>query len=223
MASSNCRLSNGLVRNSNAPAFIARTDIGMSPRPVMNTIGNSRPSSVKLRLQLEPAEVRQVNIKHQAVGILQSIGTQTLRRGSKRLHVKASRANQPRQGHTDCHVVVDDEDLRRPLRSYSLTRYSRKCEANSRSNIRFARRPQPTAACFDDAAANRQTHAHAVRFRREERVEDPIAMLRIDARTRIDHGDLDLRSIVTVELIVTVRGRSLISDIASVALVIEID
>ena len=46
-------------------------------------------------LQLEPVEIRQVNIKHQAIGILQTIGIQTFRRGSKRLHVKASSADQP--------------------------------------------------------------------------------------------------------------------------------
>src|SRR6266850_3630940 len=38
-------------------------------------------------LQLQPAEIRQVNIKHQTVGILQSIGIQTFRRGAERLHL----------------------------------------------------------------------------------------------------------------------------------------
>src|SRR6267142_1143518 len=66
-------------------------------------------------LELQPAEIRQVNIKHQAVGILQSIRTQTLRRGAERLHLKAGGANRPRQRHTDRHVVVDDEDPRRPF------------------------------------------------------------------------------------------------------------
>ena len=32
---------NGLVRNSTAPAFIARTDMGISPWPVMKTMGTS--------------------------------------------------------------------------------------------------------------------------------------------------------------------------------------
>ena len=35
--------STGLVRKSTAPAFIARTDIGMSPCPVRKTIGNAFP------------------------------------------------------------------------------------------------------------------------------------------------------------------------------------
>ena len=46
---------NGFVRNSTAPAFIARTVIGMSPCPVMKMIGMSVRSR-DLLLQLEAVE-----------------------------------------------------------------------------------------------------------------------------------------------------------------------
>ena len=42
----------------------------------MNTIGNSNSEFRQLRLQLEAAEIRKVNIEHQAISILQSIVTQ---------------------------------------------------------------------------------------------------------------------------------------------------
>src|SRR4029077_8490458 len=69
---------------------------------------------------------------------------------------------------------------------------SRKDETNSRSKLRVRGRPEPTAKCFDDAAANRETHAHAVRLRREEGIEDPSSMGRIDARPHINNSNLDL-------------------------------
>ena len=43
IASSSSWSWNGLGRNSMAPALIARTDIGMSPWPVMKTTGSSTP------------------------------------------------------------------------------------------------------------------------------------------------------------------------------------
>src|SRR5262249_42904427 len=64
-------------------------------------------------LQLEPAEIREVNVKHQTVSILQAIVTQALCGGSKRLHMQASSAGQPRQGDTNGHIVVNDEHLPR--------------------------------------------------------------------------------------------------------------
>ena len=41
--------------------------------------------------------------------------------------------------------------------------------------------PQPAVMGLDDRAANRQSHPHAIRFRGEERVENPIDMLRAES------------------------------------------
>ena len=45
----------GLVRKSAAPALIARTDIGMSPCPVMNTIGRASTASASRRWSSSPS------------------------------------------------------------------------------------------------------------------------------------------------------------------------
>src|ERR1700726_2701716 len=51
------------------------------------------------------------------------------------------------------------------------------------------RGPQPSTMCFDDRSADRQPHAHAIRLRREEGVEQPADMFRLDSDTGILHRD----------------------------------
>ena len=50
-------------------------------------------------------------------------------------------------------------------------------------------RPQPSAVFFDDGAADRQPHAHAVGFCREEWLEQLFKVVRAQAGTRIPHRD----------------------------------
>ena len=49
-----------------APAFMARTLIGMSPWPVRKTIGIRDVPRRKLALKIESAQSRQSDIKHKA-------------------------------------------------------------------------------------------------------------------------------------------------------------
>ena len=56
----------GLVRKSVAPALIARTDIGMSPWPVTNTIGSASPAVGEAALQLEAVETGHRHVEHEA-------------------------------------------------------------------------------------------------------------------------------------------------------------
>jgi len=58
-----------------------------------------------------------------------------------------------------------------------LRRDGWKGKAKSGPEVGVRRRPHPAAMRFDDAAANRQTHAHAVRFCRENRIENSISIL----------------------------------------------
>src|SRR5882724_9659711 len=50
-----------------------------------------------------------------------------------------------------------------------------------------SRRPQPPAMGFDNRAADREAHAHAVGLRRVEGVENVFESLRRQSRTRISH------------------------------------
>ena len=70
-------------------------------------------------------------------------------------------------------------------------------------------RPEPTAMRFDDPAADRQAHAHALRLGRVERLEDPVETLRVEARPRIADRDHDLCPGIRLELIHSSRGPSL--------------
>ena len=55
---------NGFARKSTAPALIARTDEGMSPCPVIKTIGGG--GVAKLSLEIQPTDVRQFHVQDEA-------------------------------------------------------------------------------------------------------------------------------------------------------------
>lgn len=50
-------------------------------------------------------------------------------------------------------------------------------------------RPKPPALIFHHRAADREPHTHAVGFRGEERIENALHVLRIDAAAGILHRD----------------------------------
>ena len=56
------------MRNSIAPPFIACTDIGMSPYPVMKIIGIWMFARGELALKIQTASLRKSYVQHQAGG-----------------------------------------------------------------------------------------------------------------------------------------------------------
>jgi hypothetical protein len=60
----------------------------------------------------------------------------------------------------------------------------------------IARGPYQPAMRFDNRTANGQPHSHAINLRREERAEQAIEMIWVDARTTILHRDEYLIDIV---------------------------
>ena len=64
---------NGFVRNSTAPAFMARTLIGISPCPVRNTMGISTPDFRSSALQIEAAAIGQFDVENQAGGYVRAL------------------------------------------------------------------------------------------------------------------------------------------------------
>src|SRR5215211_4462760 len=89
MALNNTSSLNGLVRNSTAPAFMARTVIGTSPYPVMKMMGMS---------------VRAMKAGAELPG------------GRERLRLPAREADQQFQRFAHRDVVVDDEHDRHRMR-----------------------------------------------------------------------------------------------------------
>src|SRR4029077_14530317 len=63
------------------------------------------------------------------------------------------------------------------------------CELKRRAPVVIRCRPDPPAVCLDNRAADRQSHAHALRFGGIERGEDLIETLRIQPRAGISYCD----------------------------------
>src|SRR5271166_5852983 len=83
-----------------------------------------------------------------------------------------------------------------PLTNHSSTKRSsqRRRAGNRQSELKgravsggIGRGPYPSAVRFDDRTANRQSQAYAVLFGGEERVEQTIRVLRIDADAGVPH------------------------------------
>jgi hypothetical protein len=66
-----------------ASPFIACTDIGMSPCPVMKMIGSSRFAAASSRLEIDAALPRQSHVEHQAGGTIGWIGLEEVGNGRK--------------------------------------------------------------------------------------------------------------------------------------------
>ena len=66
-----------------APPFIACTDIGMSPWPVMKMIGSFPVRRGELALKIETALPRQSDVEHQAGGAIRRIGLEKIGNGRK--------------------------------------------------------------------------------------------------------------------------------------------
>ena len=101
---------NGLVRKSMAPAFIARTDIGMSPCPVMKTIGIPIPAPAELRLEIEAAHAWQPDIQDEAARNLRQLRFHEFGGRTEDADRKSDRAEQVAQRIAQISVVIDDID-----------------------------------------------------------------------------------------------------------------
>src|SRR5215469_11175326 len=69
----------------------------------------------------------------------------------------------------------------------ALSAMRRQGELKCRPVRYVCRGPQPATMRFYDRAADRQSHAHAARLGRVERVEHPMEIRRVQSRTRILH------------------------------------
>src|SRR5882724_11724313 len=67
-----------------------------------------------------------------------------------------------------------------------LMQWQGKVKACPPGQVRLS--PHPPTMGFDDRTADRESHAHAARLRRVERVEEAIETLRVQSRTRISHS-----------------------------------
>ena len=109
-ASSRSWSRNGLIRKSTAPAFIALTDIGTSPCPVMKMIGISIFGLGELGLKIEPAALRQPDVEHKTARHIGQLGLQQLRSRPEQLDAQTHRAQQAAQRFAQRRIVVDDND-----------------------------------------------------------------------------------------------------------------
>src|ERR671910_247552 len=141
---------NGLVRNSSAPAFIACTDIGASPYPVMKIIGMS-PRSASCFCSSRPLRPGSVTSSTRQLGTVVVSRKQKVLRRHEPFRRPACALDQKleRVAHRD--VVVDDEDNRPDVwHGEDLTR----AESDS---------PMLSIGRLYDACPSRRCHAYLAR------------------------------------------------------------
>ncbi len=98
------------MRNSTAPAFMARTVIGTSP---MRSDENDRNLNIgfgELALQSESADSRQPDIEDEATGHVRKLACEELLRGSEQLHLQAYRSDEALDRTTNRGIVIDNEN-----------------------------------------------------------------------------------------------------------------
>src|SRR5208337_1833839 len=188
IASNRSWSSNGFVRNSTAPAFIARTDVGTSPWPVTNTMGISSSSSAILSCRSRPLRPGSRTSNTRQLG------------ASVRGRVKNSCA----EAKVSARNPADRSRLSNASRidaSSSTTKTTasgsgiaplfiiRESEREGGSGTVVRRGPQPSAVALDDGAADREPHSHASGFGGVERVEESFCALRVEAAARVLHCD----------------------------------
>ena len=188
MASSSTWSSNGLVRNSAAPAFIARTVIGTSPCPVMKMIGRATPALREFLLKCQSAHAGQPHVEHEAARRIGPRGLHEFRRRRERRTswpTDLSRLSSERRmdGSSSTTNTMALSSLMRLL----LGDGQREPEDRTMRLVRAG--PQPPAVRLDDRAADRQADADAFGFRRVKRLEHLLGVLRVQAAAGIAHFD----------------------------------
>src|SRR5260370_1382017 len=132
---------NGFVRNSSAPALIARTDVGMSPWPVRKMIGIWISALASSRCRSSPfnpgrctsrtrqlatsarglarnscadsnVRTRNPDIEYEAVGALRVLRTREVVGGRECLHIQPDRADQAAQRFADRLIVIHNRNQR---------------------------------------------------------------------------------------------------------------
>src|SRR5208282_2753979 len=181
--------SNGFSRKSKAPSFIASTARGTSPCPVIMMTGKRCPSAVRRRMSSKPS----------IPGMRMSVTTQetamparALRNAPAESKVLTAWPAAPSRNDRDSRAASSSSTIWIGGLSGIDRAFSRcgKREAEGRAPSRVRLRPDFSAMRFDNGAADRQTDAHAVRLRCDERLEQLGGDFLGYARPRIGHGNL---------------------------------
>jgi len=93
-----------------APPFIACTDIGMSPCPVMKMIGSRLFATGELPLKIKTALPRKSHVEDQANGTVRRILLEKIGDGGEKLSFQANRSQQTPNRGSKIRIVVDDQD-----------------------------------------------------------------------------------------------------------------
>src|SRR5437870_1794409 len=184
---------NGLVKNSTAPAFIAWTDIGMSPWPVTKTIGIAMPALANSCCKSRPLKpgIRTSSTKHDgpsgrfaAKNSRAEPNAWTLK-PARRIRRSVDRRNDGSSSTTNTMESACSTRHLAPETFVALFCWERAVKGRTRTRTR--RRPQAAAVRFDDGAADAQTHAQAVRLCGVEGVEEAFAILGVKTGAEIPH------------------------------------
>src|SRR5467141_2726361 len=174
----------GFVRNSTAPAFIARTDVGTSPWPVMKMIGISRSISTRRRWRSRPERPGSWTSNTRQLG---PSARGPARNSCALAYVTtpnpAARKRPPSASRTDASSSTT-KTVASGL-GIALLRPLRHGEVKRRAGTIVGKRPQLSAVILDDGTADRKPHAHASRLGGVKSVEDVRRAFGVEAYSRV--------------------------------------
>src|ERR1700674_3122604 len=170
-----------------APAFIARTVVGISPWPVMKTMGISLFASTIRRCKSSP--LRSGNCTSSTRQLGASVRAR-LRNASADANAStlspADRTRRPSASRTEA-----SSSTMNTMSGVSVISASHG-ELERRTGPIIRNGPESSAVLLDDRTADRETHSHARGLRGVERIEYAGRELRVDAGPRVPHRDTDM-------------------------------
>ena len=192
IASSSSCLPKGFVKNSTAPAFIARTLIGISPCPVRKTMGISMPdfaSSACRSRPLRPGSSTS-RIKHAGTS-----GRWPWTNSVADPNVRTVKPAEFSKSATDSRTSGSSSTTN-TMHSGALMRLAGgqgEMEHSPTWLVRYG--PEPAAVRLDDRAADRQSHSDTLRLGGEKGSKQLRRLLRVDSRPGIGDGHQKLASL----------------------------
>src|SRR5262249_22211322 len=178
----------GFVRNSTAPACIACTVVGMSPRPVIKITGISMSTSA-IRfcrsIPLSPgrctSNTRQLGAfaRGPAKNCCAEANVSTLSPADR---IKPSKDSRTDSSSSTTKTIASGSVIT-PLLVFQ------ECELKGRAGTVIRGGPQLPAVILHDGATDRQPHSHPLRLGRVESVEDLFEVLPVKPDAGVLHGD----------------------------------
>src|ERR1700690_3094654 len=200
MAAKRSSFWNGFIRNSTAPAFMAREVMGTSPCAVIKMMGIVIPARASDSWKSRPLAPGSRMSSTRQLGVA---GRTALRKPSVEAKVCASNPTDSRRLLTASRTEASSSTTKivgrgsdRGRSDMGLLRANGEGKLENSSATRTRTGPQPSLVRFNDRAADGKSHADAARLSGEEGLKDLFDGVRIDAGTGVFDGDQNLSAVL---------------------------